>query len=85
MNKSYIIERDVLTEVWVRHKFTIEAPNEKVAVDILEKLPDDVTNGHDNIIEVECETLQNTSRIITSGINVNKIISHSHQPKLTFK
>ena len=85
MNKTYIIERDVLTEVWVRQKFTIEAPNEKVAVDILKKLPDNITNDHDNIIEIECETLRNTSRIITSQINVNKIISHPHQPKLTFK
>ena len=85
MNKAYIIERDVLTEVWVRQKFTIEASNEKAAIDILKKVPEDKLYTHDSIISANEETLDITKRVISSQINVNKITSYPYQPKLTFK
>lgn len=85
MNKAYIIERDVLTEVWVRQKFTIEAPDEKAAIDILKKVPEDKIYVHESIINANEETLDNTKRIISSQINIDKITSYPYQPKLTFK
>jgi hypothetical protein len=85
MNKAYIIERDVLTEVWVRQKFTIEAPNEKAAIDILKKVPEDKVCTHESIISIDEEILNNTKRVISSQISVDKITSYPYQPKLTFK
>lgn len=84
MNKAYIIERDVLTEVWVRQKFNIEAPNEKAAIDILKKIPEDKVCTHESIISVNEEILNNTKRIITSQINVDNITSYPYQPKINF-
>jgi hypothetical protein len=79
MNKSFIVERDVLTQVWVKQKFTVEAENRDDAVNKIRRTPrEDVYS----MFEHTSEIMLDTELELNSHINVDKCYEIPHQPKL---
>ena len=59
MNKSFIVERDVLTQVWVKQKFTVDAEDKDAAINKIRRAPrEDVycMFEHTSEIQINCPT-----------------------------
>jgi hypothetical protein len=79
MIKSFIVERDVLTQVWVKQKFTVEAEDKTSAINLIRRTPkEDVYS----MFEHTSEVLMDTEQEISSHINVDNCYEIPHQPKL---
>jgi len=79
MNKSFIIERDALTQVWEKQKFTVEAEDLTTAINKVRRTPKEELY---KTFKFELETLQNTEKELSSQINVDKCYEIPYQPKL---
>jgi hypothetical protein len=80
MNKSFIVERDVLTQVWVKQKFTVEAEDLTSAVNKIRRTPKETVY---NVFPCTEEKLYDTELELNNHINVDNCYEIPHQPKLT--
>ena len=79
MNKTFIVERDVLVQVWQKQKFTVDAENLTSAINLIRRTPkeeiyDKFPNTVENLLETEQE--------VSSQINVDKCYEIPTQKKL---
>ena len=79
MNKSFIIERDVLTQVWVKQKFTIDAEDLASAVNKLRRTPKEEVY---DLYDCDSEILHETEQELNNHININNCYEIPHQSKL---
>jgi hypothetical protein len=79
MNKSFIIERDVLTSTWVKQKFTVDAIDKPSAINLVRRAPkEDIYS----MFEHTSEILLETEAEICNQINIDNCYEIPHQPKL---
>ena len=79
MNKSFIVERDVLTQVWVKQKFTVDAEDLTSAINKIRRTPrDEVYDRYHH----ESEVLYDTELELNNHISIDKCYEIPHQPKL---
>ena len=82
MSKSFIIQRDVLTQVWVKQLITVDN------VDDIGQAINEVTQCSEDVLyakfDVDSETLYETESIISSQINTSNCYEIPNQSKLDF-
>ena len=79
MNKSFIVERDVLTQVWVKQKFTVDAEDKDAAINKIRRAPREEVYC---IFEHTSEIQIDTELELNSYINVDNCYEIPRQPKL---
>lgn len=82
MSKSFIIQRDVLTQVWVKQLITVDNVDDiGQAINEVKQCSEDVLYAK---FDVDSETLYETERIISSQINTTNCYEIPNQIKLDF-
>ena len=82
MSKSFIIQRDVLTQVWVKQLITIDNVDDiGQAINEVKQCSEDVLYAK---FDVDSETLYETESIISSQINTSNCYEIPNQSKLDF-
>jgi len=79
MNKSFIVERDVLTQFWVKQKFNVEAEDLPSAVNKIRRA--DKALVYEEFSHTS-EIMINNPKEIGSQINVDNCYEIPHQSKL---
>ena len=78
-NKTFVIVRDLLTEVWVKQKIEVEAKNLAEAINIVRIVPEDDLYS---LYNVDSETQFETERIVSSSIKPEECYQIPTQLKL---
>jgi hypothetical protein len=78
-NKTFVVVREVLAQVWVKESFTIEARNKAEAINIVRIVPEDDLH---NLYSFESERIPETEKIISSQIKVEECYEIPTQLKL---
>lgn len=82
MSKSFIIQRDVLTQVWVKQLITVDNVDDiGQAINEVKQCSEDVLYAK---FDVDSETLYETESIISSQINTSNCYEIPNQSKLDF-
>ena len=82
MSKSFIIQRDVLTQVWVKQLITVDNVEDiGQAINEVKQCSEDVLYAK---FDVDSETLYETESIISSQINTSNCYEIPNQSKLDF-
>ena len=82
MSKSFIIQRDVLTQVWVKQLITVDNVDDiGQAINEVKQCSEDVLYAK---FDVDSETLYETESIISSQINTSNCYEIPNQVKLDF-
>ena len=82
MSKSFIIQRDVLTQVWVKQLITVENVDDiGQAINEVKQCSEDILYAK---FDVDSETLYETESIISSQINTSNCYEIPNQSKLDF-
>ena len=80
MSKSFIIQRDVLTQVWVKQLITVDNVDDiGQAINEVKQCSEDVLYAK---FDVDSETLYETESIISSQINTSNCYEIPNQSKL---
>ena len=82
MSKSFIIQRDVLTQVWVKQLITVDNVDDiGQAINEVKQCSEDILYAK---FDVDSETLYETESIISSQINTSNYYEIPNQSKLDF-
>lgn len=82
MNKSFVVERNVLIQVWKKQKIRVENVNDLgEAITKVRKCKEEKICNRFNI---DTKILQETEQIISSEINTSNCYEIPNQEKLTF-
>ena len=82
MSKSFIIQRDVLTQVWVKQLITVDNVDDiGQAINEVKQCSEDILYAK---FDVDSETLYETESIISSQINTSNCYEMPNQIKLDF-
>ena len=82
MSKSFIIQRDVLTQVWVKQLITVDNVDDiGQAINEVKQCSEDILYAK---FDVDSETLYETESIISSQINTSNCYEIPNQVKLDF-
>jgi hypothetical protein len=82
MSKSFIIQRDVLTQVWVKQLITVDNVDDiGQAINEVKQCSEDILYAK---FDVDSETLYETESIISSQINTSNCYEIPNQSKLDF-
>ena len=80
MNRTFIVERDVLVQVWQKQRFEIEAEDKTSAINLLRRTPKEEV--YDKFSNVIIETLLETEIELSSQINIDNCYEIPVQKKL---
>ena len=82
MSKSFIIQRDVLTQVWVKQLITVDNVDDiGQAINEVKQCSEDILYAK---FDVDSETLYETESIISSQIDTSNCYEIHNQVKLDF-
>jgi DNA-binding winged helix-turn-helix (wHTH) protein len=79
MNKSFIVERDVLIQIWAKQKITVDAADLTSAVNRVRRMPKEDIYDEFPVVE---DIIWDTREDVNSQINIDKCYEIPHQPKL---